>query len=167
MIRLARNPGDQIIRNLLRCWDQNTKLKNKYGVRNIAKSCKTNVTDACIKAIKRSQNYVSFHSFWNDFDRQIPQTVFYYEEFSDHNQVAKATVKMMQFLNVTQRKHGDIAKQLEGIINDIDYAHGTLMANVCGKDAARRLDEETKEVSQRLGYAFDYDSATWSLERHI
>ncbi len=53
--------------------------------------------------------------------------------------------------------------ELAGIVKEPPYEQGTLMAQICGKDKARLLHEATKDVSQKLGYVFDYDSATWAL----
>ncbi len=66
----------------------------------------------------------------------------------------------MDFLNELPPQ-GDVEyslkDELAGIVKDPPYEHGTLMAQVCGKDKARLLHESTKEVAKKLGYVLDYD----------
>ena len=57
----------------------------------------------------------------------------------------------------------DIATELESIPKDPSYVHGSLYAKFCGKDNARKLHSLTKDVSEKLGYVFDHETATWSL----
>ena len=155
VIRLARNPGDQILRNKVRWSDHaRDKFYEENEERYRSKICR-----------KLSHtNYLHFHSFWNDIDKNIPQAIMYYEEFSNPAKAVRVADHMMDFLNVTKRKTNDLAQIIQDIVKEPTYVHGTLMAKWCGKDKAREIHELTKMISEPLGYYFDNETATWSLK---
>ena len=159
VIRLARNPGDQILRNSIRWGNQETynqdkDVKEEWFNENAHKVCK-NIF---------SSTYLRFHSNWNSIDDDaIPQITYHYEHFSDPTHVMKATEKVMRFLNVAVQHDDIIGDKLADLIDEPTYTHGTLMSKICGKEDARKLHAATRNVTEKLGYVFDYEAATWSL----
>ena len=170
VIRLARNPGDQILRNYHRWGNKgcsNDKDKKEECFREKAKS-------QCSSVVSLAEsNWLPFHQFWNDFGGgNVPQIIYHYENFSDGSKVEGATEKVLKFLRSDVSKEGSdtsavetdtIGGRIGGDIGAVEYKHGTLMAEICGKDAARKLHLITKDVTEKLGYVFDEEAATWSL----
>ena len=116
--------------------------------------------------------YDNFHRFWKSFDTKLPQHVSYYEHFTSKDHAANSVVSALKFLNTLspdvdyERFYKDedrIAKAIE-VIREPSYEHGKILVEVCGKDVAREVHEKTKGVTKELGYVFDYEDGTWSLE---
>jgi hypothetical protein len=95
----------------------------------------------------------------------------HYEHITSKKYAGESVEGAMHFLNsltpsvdyssfVEKEK---VRKMIE-MIKEPDYVHGTLLARVCGKPAARILHDRTQKVSEPLGYIFDYETATWSLD---
>ena len=53
--------------------------------------------------------------------------------------------------------------EIEKLTREPSCVHGTLAAKYCGIDVAWEVHEVTKEVTRKLGYNFDHDSASWSI----
>ena len=165
IIRLTRNPGDQILRNTFR-WQHKTCYSegDECFFKNAKKSCRS-------VRFQANKHYKNFHSFWNQYEEKIPQTFFHYERFSNLTHVDKAINDVLRFLNATSRGvnymefySADISEQLKDIVKEPKYEHGTILARVCGKQLARDIHEMTKGLTERIGYLFDYESATWSVD---
>ena len=96
----------------------------------------------------------------------------YYEHASQKATVHKAMSTMFHFFDFYSQTNyymenfykEENIKQLRGIVKEPAYEQGTLMARVCGKEIARKVHDMTKEISEILGYVFDNETATWSLE---
>ena len=165
IIRLARNPGDQILRNTFRWRNLSCYKKgDDCFFKKAHKSCGQLRSAA-------SEFYVGFHSFWDQYDNTIPQTLFHYERFSSLTDVKGAIHDVSKFLNFTTKEvnymdfdRADMSEELKAIVKEPGYEHGTLLAKVCGKTVARNIHEITKDVAEKLGYSFDNESATWSLD---
>ena len=156
VIRLARNPGDNMMRNLFR-WDHQ-KCRDECFMKR--------AKGVCDKA-SNSPDWFNYHNYWfNTFDQSVPQFVYHYEHFSDSAHIVKATEKLLEFLK-THDKNVDqsigLETDLDGLAKVPSYVQGSLMATLCGKEAARKHHNITKEMSEKLGYKFDYESATWSI----
>ncbi len=159
IIHLSRNPGDQLLRDRFR-WP------NKNGCSSTHECFLQNGHKYCDKAVDYGLEWSNWHNFWFDKSLNTPHILYHYENFSSTNRMPRVTEEVLDFLNELPPQ-GDVEyslkDELAGIVKDPPYEHGTLMAQVCGKDKARVLHENTKEVTKKLGYEFDYDSATWSL----
>ena len=168
VVRLARNPGDQILRNYHR-WDNKGCSNDKD---NKEKCFREKAKSQCSRVVSLAQtDWLPFHWFWNDFGGgNVPQVIYHYENFSDGSKVQEATEKVLKFLRSNVSKEGsntsvenDIGERIGGVVGAVEYEHGTLMAEICGKDEARQLHAVTKDVTEKLGYVFDEEAATWSL----
>ncbi len=165
IIHLARNPGDQLLRDGFR-WHSKKHgcSSHECFLRGGDKFCDVTAGKA----------WSDWHNFWLDKTLNAPHILYHYENFSNETRMVKATEDVMDFLNEPPKPsllspEGEeveysLEDELAGIVKEPPYEHGTLMAQICGKDKARLVHESTKEVSQKLGYVFDSnDSATWSL----
>merc|ERR1711862_947946 len=109
-------------------------------------------------------NYNNFHSFWDKVDNRIPQIFVPYEMFSNHSQAPQLIEHTLNFLNETRfDKNSTLKKAMSDIIVEPNYRHGSLFARMCGKEKARRLHLRTNATTEKLGYIFDDESASWSL----
>ncbi len=160
VIRLARNPGDQILRNYHRwgrhsCYGSDLDKKEECFRKGAHLMCGQVSRHA-------KSDWLQFHRFWNSLDEQnITQVIYHYENFSNVTKVEKETQNVLDYLKY--KADDGIHERIEGVANEALYKHGTMMAEICGKNAARKLHEITKDVTKRLGYTFDKESATWSL----
>ncbi|GFH53737.1 predicted protein [Chaetoceros tenuissimus] len=173
IVRIARNPGDHILRNKFR-WTKNgkrCKSLNKSGDECFFKRAQP--TCKQIFANDAGKAYVRFHNFWDRTDLNLPQIYVYYEHASQKATVHKAMSTMFRFFDFYSQTNyymktfytEEKIEQLRSIVKEPEYEQGTLMARVCGKDIARKVHDITKEFSERLGYVFDNETATWSLEK--
>jgi hypothetical protein len=167
ILRLARNPGDNILRNHFRWTQRQCYLKgDECFFENARGLCPQVGSD------RRVQEYTRFHSFWNKFDSDLPQTIVHYEHITSKKYAGESVEGAMNFLNSLTPLSVDYSRFVEKekvekmveMIKEPDYVHGTLLATVCGKDVARSLHVRTRRVSEPLGYIFDYETATWSLD---
>lgn len=164
VIRLARNPGDQLLHNRMR-WRNSKVLKNLDG-KERDNVYEANAKDHC-KNIN-VETYLNFHSFWGSLDKNVPQAIMHYEDFANKSNAIQVVDNMLDFLNVTKRDNMNIlSERVQDIVKEPSYVHGTHMAELCGKDEARRIHELTKDISEPLGYVFDYEKATWSLKKSL
>jgi hypothetical protein len=155
ILRLARNPGDQIIRNIGRFYSTGIS-KDCYQ-----SECFTEVgRKLCDRAIGYSKNWSNWHTYWNMNYNHTKQLVYHYEHFSHPDHVARATMQVVDFLNETLAVD---LKSLQELIKPPSYKFGTIFVETCGLEYARDLHERTRVVSESLGYLFDYESGTWSL----
>ena len=109
-----------------------------------------------------SRNWIDWHNFWFK-KRNFPKTphFFYaYEHFSNVKFTWKVTEKMVDFMGESMMSDGS---EIEKLVREPSYVHGTQLAKYCGSDVAREVHEATKEVTDQMGYQFDYESASWSL----
>jgi hypothetical protein len=167
ILRLARNPGDNILRNYFRWTHHQCYVKGDECFFKMAKFICHHVSSD-----RRVKEYTRFHSFWNEFDPDLPQTIVHYEHITSKKYAGEAVKGAMNFLNSLTPPSVDYSRFVEKekvgkmieMIKEPDYVHGTLLARVCGKDAARKVHDRTRGVSEPLGYIFDYETATWSLD---
>ncbi|CAJ1959328.1 unnamed protein product [Cylindrotheca closterium] len=165
ILRLARNPGDQMLRNHFR-W--NSRRCYKEGLECFLEKAHR----LCPAMPDVAEEYHNFHTFWSNFDSTMPQHVAYYENFSSKAQVKDSIVAAMQFLNTLTPdvdyerfyKDKDRMAMATGVIREPKYEHGKLLAEVCGVAIARRVHAKTKAVTKELGYVFDNADGTWSLD---
>ena len=179
ILRIARNPGDHILRNKLR-WND-TKCYKK-------EDCKKSKV-FCSSLVKSAQSYVQFHSFWDEcysgnasnttvgIMSMPPQKIVYYEHFTSKRHVQKSIQSVLEYFDDLTPpemtfKYGSLLtnEKVEEMKNDIidpPYEHGTVVKRVCGDKIAKKVHAATKVISERLGYVFDEQSATWSIPREI
>lgn len=55
--------------------------------------------------------------------------------------------------------------RIQSMIKELEYEHGTLMAQICGVEAARQLNSVTHVYSKALGYIFDNRTGYWAHSR--
>ena len=154
IIQLTRNPGDHILRDRVRwrnwCRDWNSTR------------CKNKLDDLCPQMADKARSWNNWHTFW--FNKtKFPKTPYFfyaYEHFSNAKLTTKVTEKLLNFIGESPMVDGS---EIEKLVKEPSYVHGTLAAKYCGVDVAREVHEVTKEVTERLGYKFDYESAAWSI----
>eukprot|EP00980_Cylindrotheca_fusiformis_P028725 scaffold22640_cov138-Cylindrotheca_fusiformis.AAC.6 len=166
VLRIARNPGDNIFRNFFR-WHNNSCYQ-------MGDQCFFDQAPNICNSWKHSHDsteYTQFHSTWNTFDLDLPQHVVHYEHITNKTHAPEVLTNAMEFLNslmpdtdYSSFYEKEKVLEMTSIINEPDYEHGTVLARVCGKEIARLVNNQTQNISERLGYVFDYDSATWSLD---
>lgn len=134
--------------------------------------------------------WVQFHSYWsNQFKRNdrsrtrttddyyrvdedddettntTPQIILHYENLSN-KAIAPTTMRtLLTFLNETESKTDrTLEEKVRAIIREPTYEYGTLLVKSCGIDVARNVHELSKHITKELGYHFDHERGTWSLE---
>lgn len=169
IIRIARNPGDHIMRNGFR-WG---KTKRCY----FDNQCFfQNANILCPDLTRLAQEWAHFHSFWDELPVRVPnpQHVVYYEHFTKRDHVEGSVEGTLRYYDDVTPLETDFRymsfftdekmKKLKGIIKEPAYEHGTLVTRICGKEFARDVHEVTKNITERLGYYFNYEKGTWSIE---
>ena len=154
VIHLTRNPGDHIIRDGVR-WGKSCDDWNST-------QCKDKLDHLCPRTAKIAVDWKNWHDFWFSKTNysKTSHFLYAYEHFSNLKFVKKVTVKLIDFLDEPELVDGI---ELEKLVRQPSYVHGTVLAKYCGNDVAREVHEVTKETSEKLGYIFDYESASWSL----
>ena len=148
VMRLARNPGDHILRNHFR-----------WGHRDCRGECFfAHAQSSCGSLMSAATLWLKFHDFWNAYDPSVPRMLVRYEDVLDS--CPTQVDRMLAFANATSAS--DAAKACEEV-RPVDYEHGTLVKRVCGIDTARRLDKVVGRVARELGYAFDHASGVWRV----
>lgn len=164
IIRLARNPGDHILRNRFR-WGHPSCYK-------MGDSCFLEQAKFfCEDMIDQAQSYKAFHDFWDGINDGLPQIIAHQEHFTRLAHVNETVLELLKFTDklvpemdylqfFTSTRIGDMLKR----IKEPKLEHGTLLARICGKDTARQVHSITADVSAKLGYRFEHMSATWGLD---
>lgn len=101
VIRLARNPGDHIFRNRFR-W-QKRKLCPKEH--RDCEAWEGNPVCKELLDVVHTEGYIQFHEGWNRLDKNISQTIMYYEHISMKESVFPAIQRAMTALNVSILDH--------------------------------------------------------------
>lgn len=163
IIRLARNPGDHILRNRFR-WENPSCYE-------IGDSCFLEEAGSlCEDMVDQSQSYKAFHDFWDAIDGDFPQIIAHQEHFT---RLTCANETVWGLLNFTDRLVPEMdylqfftRSRIDDMLHRIkepNVEHGTLLSRICGKETSRKVHSITKDVSAKLGYSFDYESATWAM----
>lgn len=165
VVRLARNPGDQMFRNNYR-WNSGTDGYCRE------KSCFIEKAKPYCKSMNMNLGkWIGFHEYWNHYNSSIPQIVLHYEHLSQPQLSPNAMRRMLAFANETLdselKKRFTLGEVVQKIIKPPDYEHGTLLAEVCGVDTARYLHNQTKHITTKLGYQFDEETGVWTLPTDI
>ena len=63
-------------------------------------------------------------------------------------------------LNAVMEQNVD---EIQSMVKEPEYEHGTLMARICGVEAAKNLHLKTYHYSKALGYDFDSSTGQWYL----
>ncbi|CAJ1945275.1 unnamed protein product [Cylindrotheca closterium] len=169
IIRLARNPGDHILRNRFRWGDPTCyRMGDDCFFEKAGSFCKDMVDEA--------HNYNAFHDFWWDTvfhdENDFPQIIAHQEDFTSVVHASETVVKLLKFTNslvremdyrqfITQSRVNDML----GRIKEPTYEHGTLLTRICGKETSRLVHSITSDASDKLGYRFNHKAATWKLAR--
>jgi hypothetical protein len=121
--------------------------------------------------MKRANDYNLFHEFWNILDSDIPQIIAHYEHFSNKSYAGDTVEEVLKYVDdltpEMDYKNFFQMRRVEDMLSRIrepNYRQGAVLKRVCGKDLSRQIHNITKDISARLGYRFDNESATWSLD---
>jgi len=170
VVRLARNPGDHLLRNRFRWERHNESDTCGHDLRcfhHVARPyCRRLTQDAIF--------WNKFHQFWDAFGPEVPRTTLRYEEFSVPRLAPQVFGTLIDLLD--RPRHGSAGglrlnrsatafSQAMSLVRQPSYSHGTLLRDVCGADAARSLAVQTAAVSGSLGYVFHMKEAVWKLGR--
>lgn len=155
VVRLARNPGDHLLRNFFR-WDN----RDCHGDDCFFKRAKT----TCKILESKAYDWNQFHNYWNNYDSSVPQLVMYYERFSNRATTYDSFREMMTFVGAEEAELGTMNQKVQDFVREPTYEQGGLVAKVCGVKVARRVNALTKEHSERLGYDFDNERGVWTLD---
>jgi len=164
IIRLARNPGDHILRNSFR-WGNPTcyQMGDPCFFEKAGSFCEDTVDQA--------RHYKAFHDFWDAFNDDLPQIIAHQEHFASLVHASETVREILNFVNtlvpemdylqfITSPRVDDMLSR----IKEPEYEHGTLLTRICGKETSRLVHSITGDVSAKLGYRFDHESATWTSE---
>lgn len=179
VLRIARNPGDHILRNKFRWKDKKCYAKEECFFK------KANVL--CSSLVALAQKYVDYHSFWDlYYSGNVsktttgikgipPQKIVYYEQLTSKFHVEESIAGVLQFLDELTPpemtfKYGSLltnekVEEMKDVIVNPFYEHGTIVKHICGDKIAKEVHAATKVVSERLGYIFDENNATWSISK--
>jgi hypothetical protein len=164
IIRLARNPGDHILRKRFRWFDPKCYKRGDVCFFQEAHL-------VCKDMIKLAYDYNLFHEFWNTLDSDIPQIIVHYEHFSNKSCAGDTVEEVLKYVDdltpEMDYKNFFQMRRVEDMLTGIrepNFRQGTVLQRVCGKDLSRQIHNITKDISARLGYRFDNESATWSLD---
>ena len=150
--RLARNPGDHLLRNRSR-WASPGNVRSERTQRA-----------ACERIEAAAVHWNAFHNHWNAYDAGVPQAVFRYETATDPALAAGELRRLIGFAGGTaEREEGAAERAVRRVMRAPSYVPGTLVRDTCGADVARRIHELTRENAEALGYAFDNATASWSV----
>lgn len=121
VVRVARNPGDHVLRNNFRWGHKQCKGKCFFD----------NAKVSCPKLAKAAAKWNFFHSFWNAYNGSVPTMLLRYEEvaFSPESAVAQIT-RLLDIANTTEKAPGTLAKEVKGTVRVPDYEPGTLVKRV-------------------------------------
>mmetsp|Transcript_19603 Transcript_19603/g.28944 ORF Transcript_19603/g.28944 Transcript_19603/m.28944 type:complete len:436 (+) Transcript_19603:77-1384(+) len=154
VVRLVRNPGDNLIRNFAR-WStpghDNNKQSQKEFVRRASRSCRV--------ALAQGTKWAVFHSGWQNAAKSVPSVVLRYEQMTALAHVSEAVQEVLEFIGEPQV----FPVNYTLAVKEPAYKQGTLFRDACGLDAARRLHEITKDVEKDLGYTFNYEEGAWAV----
>ncbi len=150
LIRLARNPGDQIIRNAARWVSEGNTNGDTFFEDEGEK--------ACDRVFKQAKAWVRFHESYIEAEKTIPSHILRYEELTDPGIVRDKILGVVDFIGEKSRGEADYS-----IVRKPDYVQGTLMRDICGMEIARVIHDLTRHVTMNLGYRFDEEKGTWSV----
>jgi len=159
IVRLVRNPGDNLLRNVAR-WRQHGKNRNNDDFQSFSKRARSFCRDVPVYADK----WVEFHESWEEGAKKlgIPIINLMYEHVLNLNLVKQAMKKVIEF--VGENSVYDV--NYTQVLRLPSYVHGTLVKEVCGKEMARKLNEKTRNVSENLGYTFNFTEGVWKIPEY-
>jgi len=166
IIRLVRNPGDQLIRNLAR-WKSKERHNNVNTKKFFEDARKNNICKHMSRKGDAAEKWVKFHKSWEEASLHVPTVVLFYEHLTATEGTSTsvdATMKARQKMAEVIRFVGEEVRynvNYTEVIRTPTYQHGSLMRDLCGIKSARRLHEVTKSVTDSLGYTFDWDEGVW------
>ncbi|KAL3928473.1 MAG: hypothetical protein SGBAC_012637 [Bacillariaceae sp.] len=163
-IRLARNPGDHILRNRFR-WGNPICYQR-------GDSCFFEQAGSfCEDLVDQAHSYQAFHDFWDLLvNDDFPQIFVHQEDFTSLVRAGETVGAILNFTNslvpeMDYRQFLTSSTRMADMLNRIKvpkYEPGTLLTQVCGKETSRLVHSITVDASGKLGYHFDNESATWT-----
>eukprot|EP00594_Rhizosolenia_setigera_P003278 CAMPEP_0178939974 /NCGR_PEP_ID=MMETSP0789-20121207/527_1 /TAXON_ID=3005 /ORGANISM="Rhizosolenia setigera, Strain CCMP 1694" /LENGTH=282 /DNA_ID=CAMNT_0020618913 /DNA_START=241 /DNA_END=1085 /DNA_ORIENTATION=- len=157
IIRLVRNPGDNLIRNLVR-WSTENRDNNKLSKEQFMKKAKRTCNGILSTKHGTGLKWTQFHNSWMEASRRIPTVILHYEDMTSLSRVKDEFHSVLNFIGEKSR----FAVNYTAAVREPEYVQGTLFRDACGIDKARSLHEITKEVTRDMGYSFDYEEGVWS-----
>lgn len=152
VVRLARNPGDHVLRNLFR-----RKVKSCHDDDCFFREARV----LCDSLEGQARGWSRFHEFWSDNIPSVPQIVLHYEEVSRPDTAPGVFRRFLEFIGEKERY--PLEEKVKAIVSEPTYAQGSLVAQVCGVSTARTINAITREESEKLGYEFNNETGIWTL----
>jgi len=155
IVRLTRNPGDNLLRNAAR-WKLRSKINKDYlsFIEDVRPFCNDTLTGQYTGG-----RYTWFHSDWNEAIGKIPHLILRFEDLSNPEKSEEKMREMLDFVGQEMKFQLNYAE----VLRVPDYTHGTLMRDACGVDMARKVHDQTKNVSTALGYKFNFEEGIWEV----
>lgn len=151
VIRLVRNPGDNLLRDICR-W-RSPRKDQKLFEQLAKRSCKTVISQA-------KSNWIPFHKSWINASSSFRSKIIHYEDISHPSTAGQAMKDLLSFIHEKQMFDVNYTQA----IRVPTYKHGSLFSQYCGLDMARNLHNMTKDISDEIGYMFDYETGVWSVK---
>jgi hypothetical protein len=104
VVRLARNPGDHLLRNFFR-WDNRDCHSDKCFFRRAKATCRI--------LQGKVSDWNQFHTYWNDYDASVPQMIMHYERFSTVSTAFQAFDEMMNFVRAEEGVPGTMRDKIQ------------------------------------------------------
>eukprot|EP00586_Coscinodiscus_wailesii_P012996 CAMPEP_0172500068 /NCGR_PEP_ID=MMETSP1066-20121228/134295_1 /TAXON_ID=671091 /ORGANISM="Coscinodiscus wailesii, Strain CCMP2513" /LENGTH=446 /DNA_ID=CAMNT_0013274141 /DNA_START=271 /DNA_END=1611 /DNA_ORIENTATION=- len=155
VVRLARNPGDHLLRDAARV------KSGHFENDNFEKFARP----SCDRATQLASEWVRWHDIWNRFGKSyphVPHRLLHYERFSRWDTATDVFTELLNFTN--EEAIADVNATVHAVIRQPDYEDGKIFAKYCGVQSARSLHHMTRDISEKLGYSFDVATGTWSLD---
>jgi len=158
LVRLARNPGDHIYRNVER-WKSNkagnAACHTAPDGEKPKKGCDAIEEEVC--AGVNGEPWAFFHAFWEQQASVLPVHIVRYEDLLFRP--VETCAELFRFMRLDAPRLKDVATSVLPPTYDI----GSEMAVHCGVTKAREVNSVTRAASEPLGYAFHEDTGRWSL----
>jgi len=147
VVRLVRNPGDHMIRQIMK-W-------NKIFDKN---KCEKILTGKMFE-------WKFFHTFWSKtYDPLKPRMILHYEVLSDKSKAVIAMRELLDFIGETESEVGTLEAKVHDIVKEPSYEQGTLLTEYCGIATARKVHEYTETITAEMGYRFNFETGNWFLD---
>lgn len=137
IVRIARNPGDHVLRNLVR-WPNKSKSNKSYAV--FIEQAKAFCNDT-IYSNWNAERWSNFHKDWSGkaSNYSIPTYVLRYEDITNPNKAEKVMKEMIDFVGGKVRFDFNHS----AFLKSPDYSPGRLIRDACGVEVARKINEIT------------------------
>jgi len=146
IVRLVRNPGDNLLRNRAR-WKagKGPGFGKEYDFKS--------------PSLGGLEAWIEFHEAWQKVSEKIPTMVLRYEEITNPDTVQAAMERVLDFIGEERIFEVDYKEA----VMVPQYQQGGELKKALGIGKARQVHEQTKHVTAAMGYDFDYEEGVWTL----